>query len=286
MTNYVEDIMKEIYVGINGEMVNLKDIKPYDLYKNLDINDMPNERWVQFEESKYKKYQISSKGRVKSISKKNDLGMIMKQQKDTNGYLFVEIKNSQLRINRVVAQSFIENVENKAEVNHKNISNLNPELNKLDNRVENLEWNTKKENVQHAYDTGLHSKVIPVVILDSNGELISKHVSLSQASRELNQKSGDMNGNVAMIENRVVMTQEYYNSLSGDEIFTICTDMFLNSIGKGYVVDGQYIDTGVKTAQLIGCSSSYVNALTKDKLSAIYNGHTVSRLKNMIGVGG
>jgi hypothetical protein len=52
-------------------------------------------------------------------------------------------------INVLVATAFIPNPENKPEVNHKN-------SNRLDNRVKNLEWNTKSENQKHAHKYGFH----------------------------------------------------------------------------------------------------------------------------------
>ena len=93
-------------------------------------------------------YQVSNCGRVKSFYRG---GRILKQSLK-RGYMFVELylnTNGKIHIvHRLVAQAFIPNPLNKLEVNH--INGI-----KTDNRVENLEWVTRSENEQHAYDTGL-----------------------------------------------------------------------------------------------------------------------------------
>lgn len=76
----------------------------------------------------------------------------MSQNKNRFGYLYTNLtKNKtkkQVKIHRIVAEAFIPNPLKLPEVNHINGD-------KSDNRVCNLEWVTRQENIAHSYRIGL-----------------------------------------------------------------------------------------------------------------------------------
>lgn len=94
----------------------------------------------------FEDYQVSNMGRIKRIHK-NGKETVLKGFDNGLGYLQVclKIRKNEYKnyyIHRLVAQTFIPNHENKPQVNHINED-------KTDNRVENLEWVTAKENINH-----------------------------------------------------------------------------------------------------------------------------------------
>jgi hypothetical protein len=110
-------------------------------------------------------YEVSNLGRVRSLDRLVDYKphgvsspVIKKGSRlklyynKSTGYYQVNLwKNGIMTrgvVHRLVAETFIPNTEDKSCVNHKNGR-------KLDNRANNLEWATYKENNQHAYDTKL-----------------------------------------------------------------------------------------------------------------------------------
>jgi len=101
------------------------------------------------------KYEVTSDGQVISLNYNNTgKEQVLKGRPDTKGYLGVVLhKNNKpchRRIHRLVAETFIPNVDSKENINHIN-------GNKLDNRIENLEWVSVSENLKHAFKIGLKS---------------------------------------------------------------------------------------------------------------------------------
>lgn len=73
-------------------------------------------------------------------------------QRCKGGYKYVKIKTKEYLTHRLIATAFIDNPNNKPEVNH-------IDGNKDNNNVSNLEWVTHSENVKHAWDTGLRNRL-------------------------------------------------------------------------------------------------------------------------------
>ena len=95
------------------------------------------------------RYEISNIGRV--LSKTTN--RFLKPNLMNHGYVCVHLysggRNTRTikTLHQLVAQAFVPNPNGYTEVNHKNFL-------KRDNRAENLEWVTRKENVQHALAAG------------------------------------------------------------------------------------------------------------------------------------
>ena len=91
-------------------------------------------------------FQVSSTGKIKRFYK-NGKTNILKGVIKQSGYRMVLLKTPEkfkyALVHRLVAKAFIKNPDNLLVINHK-------DENKLNNRVDNLEWCTQSENIKHS----------------------------------------------------------------------------------------------------------------------------------------
>lgn len=120
------------------------------------------------------RYKVSEDGHIKGLD-----GRIMKQAKDTRGYLFVTLNNNykqfHLSVHRAVALCYIPNPHNYPQVNHK-------DQNKTNNHVSNLEWCNNKYNSHY-------SNAKPVLMIDKQtGKVLKRFEALRDADLYFNKE--------------------------------------------------------------------------------------------------
>ena len=94
-----------------------------------------------------KDYLVNANGEITGPS-----GKALKPARRGGGYLYVNTSPKNVYVHRAVAEAFVPNPHNLPEVNH-------IDGNKENNRASNLEWVTRRSNVIHQVDNGLHCKV-------------------------------------------------------------------------------------------------------------------------------
>jgi len=146
-------------------------------WKYKKVKDLDGEIWKEIKDSKS---YVSNLGRVKmKIGSNPNYGTLIK-----NGYrntkVIINNKYKSFLIHRLVCLAFIENPKNKPIVNHK-------DENRSNNKLENLEWATHSENVNHSLCVNRirrnhRSKIIQCIDKET-GVIINEYPSINQAGK-------------------------------------------------------------------------------------------------------
>lgn len=139
-------------------------------------------------------YEVSNRGRIKSVAKKikrngrvvchQATDRILKPKHKPNGYLqaWLYDENGKVKafyVHRLVAQAFIQNPYGLPQVNHR-------DGNRENNRLGNLEWCSGSYNVASAKHGKKEKHTRKVVIqLNDKGHLLGAFDSISEAARAL-----------------------------------------------------------------------------------------------------
>ena len=163
---------------------------------------------------------ISNKGDIKN--KKNN--KLIKQFVSAKGYNTVTVSlghaddKINLKVHRAVAETFIPNPYKLPMINHK-------DGNKLNNSVDNLEWCTNKENIQHAITNGLlnpyvNKRIKAVMSIEDGKEYFSVgEAGRHYASRSVSAETARKNISRAIAQNGTAygMTWVFIDKVRGKD---------------------------------------------------------------------
>jgi hypothetical protein len=147
-----------------------------------DLESEPDESWVDLDVDGTL-IEVSSKGRIRV---KN--GGILSGSKHPLGYLRVCINGTAHLKHRLVCLAFKSHLRKPGHdfVHHKDGVRTN-------NYVDNLEWVTTQQNVQHSWDTGGNaSKKRKIEEIDENGTVIAKYNTMTEAARSCSSSTGSI----------------------------------------------------------------------------------------------
>ena len=183
--------------------------KFYEIHNTTEVNSMITEIITETKEiwkeiPNYEGlYEASTYGNIRSIQYHGKKRIKLLRKTKKNGYYSVKLRKwpdveMSVSVARLVAITFVENIENKPYVDH-------IDGNKLNNNITNLRWVTPLENTNNPNTiNNLLNKLVaynksekkrkrnkelfgqPVIHYDENMQIISEYESISEAARKLN----------------------------------------------------------------------------------------------------
>lgn len=213
-------------------------------------------------------YYITENGDCYNIK----TGKYLKGQISNSGYLNYNLSltpNNKKRYyaHRLVALMFLDNKYNYPEVNHK-------DGNKLNNNMNNLEWVTAKQNIQHSLELGLNSNHKKVYQFNKQLQLVNIFQSIAEAGRQ--------GFNTAMIQQELMnksktLTLGYYWNNSENNDFQIITTQ---NTGKSVQIQQLDLQNNIiavydsmgQAARAIGGNHSHISECCRGKIKT-YKGY-------------
>jgi len=167
-------------------------------------------------------YSCSKSGKIRN----DHTGKISNKAKDATGYLTISLTNNDGKtkhtgIHRLIADTWLENPENKATVNHKN-------KDRSDNCVENLEWATYTEQNIHKLNTQVKKFKNNIGIWKcdkDSGERINYYRTIKEAENDNSIKNGC--GNIVICaKGKINYAYGYKWEYADDKLIDVTKDSF------------------------------------------------------------
>jgi len=143
------------------------------------------------------RYQVSNLGRVRSCDRysnnhfwKQQILKLRLAKTDNSGYKVCLWNNNKCKyylVARLVASAFYG--ESNLTVNH-------IDGNRLNNKVENLEWCSRAENIRKGFEDGLYTTQKKTILINKETKVIKEFRSMSLASKEMNKDVGYISNNL------------------------------------------------------------------------------------------
>ena len=159
-----------------------------EIYKNLSLEDLEGEVWKDVPQWE-KTHEVSNLGRVRAKGGEREWGTyvrvqqprILAQYKKKNGYLSLHLNSGNsfknAYVHRIVAEAFIRTIREGEEVNHL-------DKNKTNNRVDNLEICSRKENMLYSKNDIFERQARRVYRYTLDGSFDKEYRSLTEASQD------------------------------------------------------------------------------------------------------
>lgn len=223
--------------------------------------------------------EVSNIGRVRRIIDKE----ISEVRIDKDGYLYSKIRplprHIHIKIHRMVAIAFVPNPDCKETVNH-------DDGNKQNNRAWNLSWNTRKENTNHAVDTGLWTNNFTVKCYDIKTNETKDYMSINRLAEDINLEQAIIIAKAKFSEEYPILGRYVINindvnglkpiNTSGKDAVSIYA---LDLIGKTI----EYYESLIMASYHTGLSSSWLsNIVSGKKFDIITSGYMFNVDKELL----